>query len=319
MSKTKKYEVLTILKKSIYKIPGKIYNAFIPFMHKRRWNHVIADSNYSGISGNGNDNPSLIVSLTSFPARIKYVHIPIESMLMQTVKPDMVILWLADSQFPNREEDLSDELLKLRKYGLTIDWCDDIRSYKKLVPTLEKYPDATVVTIDDDLYYSPRLIEKLLNSAKENNGAVCCHRAHRIEKSEHMSRPFVRKDIWSPYPHPSFLNQLTGGAGTYFPAHSLYQDVTNRSLFMKLASTNDDIWFWAMAVLAGYRCLVVKNSEKFLYPVEDSQQEGLALNHFNNRGTMPVYEQMMNIINYYPQLKEILNDEWDKEQKGGFA
>lgn len=77
MSKTKKYEVLTILKKSIYKIPGKICNAFIPFMHKRRWNHVIADSNYSGISENGNDNPSLIVSLTSFPARIKYVHIPI--------------------------------------------------------------------------------------------------------------------------------------------------------------------------------------------------------------------------------------------------
>lgn len=319
MDKSRKYEIITCLKKTIYKIPGKVRNSFVPFIHRKRWNKVIADSGYSGLSGKNTDNPYLIVSLTSFPARIQYVHVPVESMLMQTVKPDMIILWLADSQFPDKENDLPEDLLNLRKYGLTIGWCDDIRSYKKIIPTLEKYPDAAVITIDDDLYYSPKLIEKLLNSAAQHSGVVCCHRAHRIEKSESISRPLVRKDIWCPYPHPSFLNQLTGGAGTYFPVHSLYCDTTDRSLFTKLAPTNDDIWFWMMAVLAGSRCFVVKNRENFLYPVENSQQEGIALNHFNNRGSMPVYEQMMNIINYYPQLKEILNSEWEKEKQNGFA
>lgn len=320
MSKTRKYEVLTFLKKYSLRIPYKIADYFItPKVHQSRWRKTICNSEFCGISGSNSDNPQLIVSLTTFPARIKYVHIPIESMLMQTVKPDMVILWLADSQFPNREEDLPDELLELKKYGLTIDWCDDIRSYKKLVPTLEKYPDAAVVTIDDDLSYSPKLIEKLINGTMIHGNTICCHRAHRIEKSyENSNCLFLRKEVWFPYTHPSFLNQLTSGAGTYFPAHSLHLDVTDKELFIKLAPTNDDIWFWLMAVLAGVRCYVVKGHECRLRHIPETMK-GEMLSNYNNTGRLPVYEQMMNILNYYPQLKEILNNEWDKEQKGGFA
>ena len=38
----------------------------------------------------------LIVSLTSFPARIKTVHQTINTLLRQTVKPDHIILWLSE-------------------------------------------------------------------------------------------------------------------------------------------------------------------------------------------------------------------------------
>lgn len=41
----------------------------------------------------------IVVSLTSFPARIKKVHIVIESLLNQTIKPDKIILWLSKEQF----------------------------------------------------------------------------------------------------------------------------------------------------------------------------------------------------------------------------
>lgn len=318
MEKSKKYELLNTIRKIWYYIPEKFNKILVPVLHKKRWKNRVRSVNYSGLSGK--KDIALIVSLTSFPARIEYVHIPIESMLMQSVKPDMIILWLAETQFPNKEKDLPQELLNLTQYGLSIEWCDDIRSYKKLVPTIEKYPEAAVITIDDDLYYSHRLIEKLQRAVNENTGVICCNRAQRIEKNYYNSvRPFIRKDIWCPYSHPSFLNQLTGCTGVFYPAHSLYYDVTNRELFMKLAPTNDDIWFWAMAVLGGYRCNVVKRREKFLYPVKNSQHEGIALNHYNNRGSMPVYEQMQNIFNHYPQLIEILNNEWKVVKREGLA
>ena len=55
--------------------------------------------------------PKLIVSLTSFPARINTVHQVIESLLNQTKKADKIILWLAPEQFPNGEKDLPEKLL----------------------------------------------------------------------------------------------------------------------------------------------------------------------------------------------------------------
>ncbi|MBQ2886366.1 MAG: hypothetical protein IJE43_21810 [Alphaproteobacteria bacterium] len=44
-------------------------------------------------------NMKVIVSLTSYPARINIVHKTIESLLNQTYKADKVILYLAYEQF----------------------------------------------------------------------------------------------------------------------------------------------------------------------------------------------------------------------------
>ena len=53
----------------------------------------------------------IIVSFTSYPARITFVPRVLESLYAQSKKPDMILLWLAEEQFPNREEDLPDELI----------------------------------------------------------------------------------------------------------------------------------------------------------------------------------------------------------------
>ncbi len=42
----------------------------------------------------------------------------------------MVILYLAEEQFPNKEADLPGKLLKFKENGLTIKWCEDLKSYK---------------------------------------------------------------------------------------------------------------------------------------------------------------------------------------------
>ena len=46
-------------------------------------------------------NDKIIVSLTSFPGRIHLVHKTIQTILLQSIKPDLVELWLAKEQFPN--------------------------------------------------------------------------------------------------------------------------------------------------------------------------------------------------------------------------
>ena len=48
----------------------------------------------------------LIVSLTSFPARIHLVHYAIYSLLRQSLKPNRIVLWLGEDKFPDKENDL---------------------------------------------------------------------------------------------------------------------------------------------------------------------------------------------------------------------
>ena len=127
-------------------------------------------------SPTGGEGEKIIISLTSFPARINIVVKTIKTLLTQTLKPDAVILWLAPEQFPNGENDLPQELLDLKQYGLTIDWYKDIRSYKKIIPTLKKYQNAVIITTDDDIYYAPDTVESLYKSYLEHKNEVHAHR-----------------------------------------------------------------------------------------------------------------------------------------------
>ena len=60
-----------------------------------------------------------------------------------------MILWLADSEFPDREKDLPQNLMRLCKEGLQIKWTKDVKSYKKLIPAIKEFPEAIIVTADD--------------------------------------------------------------------------------------------------------------------------------------------------------------------------
>ena len=61
-------------------------------------------------SGSGITNKKrefeLIVSLTSYPDRMYDIHYCIYSLLKQSLKPNKIILWLGEEQFPNRDKEL---------------------------------------------------------------------------------------------------------------------------------------------------------------------------------------------------------------------
>jgi hypothetical protein len=49
---------------------------------------------------------------------------------------------------------LPERVRRLGRHSLTIRACDDLWPHKKLVPALEAYPDAFILTADDDVIYS---------------------------------------------------------------------------------------------------------------------------------------------------------------------
>ena len=254
----------------------------------------------------------VIVSLTSFPERINIVVKTVKTLLTQTMKPDMVILWLAPEQFPNRENDLPKELLDLREFGLTIDWYRDIRSYKKIIPTLKKYPDSIIITTDDDIYYAPDTVESLYKSYLEHPEEIQAHRC------DWLSVGVNNKIVWAKTRElykdkhkgeSSFRQRLTGYGAVLYPPHSLYKDVLDEEKIAKTIPTHDDIWLWAMAVLAGTKTRLVKGYSESINYIEDSQQFGLC--KVNKKGVgMGLGEAYEIIFKEYPQISDKLKNDF---------
>lgn len=110
----------------------------------------------------------IIVSLTSYPERINQVRQVLDSILANTLKPDLIVLTLSLDEFPNKE--IPKELTELEEKDLLkIKWVEGNEyPYKKLMHTLKDYPDDLIITTDDDVIYSPEIIKILVDKYVEN-------------------------------------------------------------------------------------------------------------------------------------------------------
>ena len=121
--------------------------------------------------------PKLLVSLTSYPARMNTIHLCLDSLYKQSLKADKILLWLAKEQFPQKEVDLPSRLTEDVKAGkLEIRWCDDIGSHKKYFYAMQEYPHDIIVTVDDDIIYEPDALKTLYSSYEKFPHAISAHR-----------------------------------------------------------------------------------------------------------------------------------------------
>ena len=265
--------------------------------------------NESGITEIKRDE-KIIVSLTSFPERINIVIKTIKTLLKQTLKPDEIVLWLAPEQFPGGEKDLPEELLELKDFGLTIDWYKDIRSYKKIIPALKKYPGTVIITTDDDIYYASDTVETLYKSYLEHKNEIQAHRCDVLRVENGKIFWAKTKELFSDKNRgkASFRNRLTGYGAVLYPPDCFYKDVCDEELIKTLLPTHDDIWLWAMTVLNGYKTRLVKGYSESIAYIENSQQYGLC--KINKKGIgMSLEEAYEIILKQYPQILEILEEE----------
>lgn len=203
-------------------------------------------------------NPELIVSLTSFPARIPTIHLCIETLLQQTLKPDRLILWLSNSEISPKT--LPACLTRLQKRGLEIKWCENIRSYKKIIPVLRDFPDALIVTADDDVFYPHSWLEELYNAYQKEPQYIHCHIAHRLKHSPdgkllpYMDWHWLACDFQG----PSMDIFPTGVGGVLYAPGHLNPEVLNEAVFTTICPNADDIWLKAMSYINGVECKKIR-------------------------------------------------------------
>lgn len=199
------------------------------------------------ISPTQKEKGRIIVTLTSFPARISRLWLVIETILRQTYKPDMLILWLSEKQFPTTDS-IPASLLNLRKRGLKIEVMpDDVRSHKKYCYALNRYPEDILITVDDDVFYDTHLIERMMKEHERHPDAVITNHAHRMTyNDEKHLNPYISWDRNTTSDEDLFV---VGIGGNLYPPHSLHPLAADTELAYRLTPTGDDIWLNAMARL----------------------------------------------------------------------
>lgn len=191
----------------------------------------------------------LIVSLTSFPARIDKVWQVVECLKRQTVLPEKIILWLSKDQFPNGEgisvslRKQEDKLFEIRLVE------GDIRSHKKYLYAIQEFPEKNFITCDDDVYYETDMIERLVNTSLRFPHCIVVNNAHTIRHDSNGNLlPYLQ---WSPATHQYESKDLlqVGIGGVLYPPHCLNQLVERIEVFKNVAPLADDIWLNSMARL----------------------------------------------------------------------
>ncbi|WP_157235619.1 glycosyltransferase family 2 protein [Methylosinus sp. LW4] len=195
-------------------------------------------------------------------------------------------------------DDISDlpcAVRALTKYGLEIKPTDDVGPYKKIIPALVAYPNAFVVTADDDVFYGEHWLAALVREWNQSKSAAICHRAHRV-RYEHDGQPlpYMRWEFELDEPDCSPDVFATGCGGVLFTPQALHPDVLRQDLFTVLSPYADDVWLYCMLRRAGNKFRKTGNWYAAIN-LPDSQKVALALSNQDGGND----RQLRNIINYY--------------------
>lgn len=250
----------------------------------------------------------ITVSLTSFPARINYVHKAIKSLMLQSVKPDRIILWLATEQFP--EKRLPKELTDLKEFGLQINWCEDLYGHKKYYYCIkEQKPYEVIITYDDDIIYPVDSIKRLIKTHKKNPDCLICERAQAIdyERDGSIKNPGRWKTISSlGVKVPSFSLNPSPGGGCLIPYNAFYKDAYDTKKIRTLAYKNDDLWYMFMAAEKGTKTVKTQKYHKSFTLIENSQDFQMATENIIGNKNLAV---MDTLSKEYPKAySRIIND-----------
>lgn len=189
---------------------------------------------------------NVIISMTSFPARISKVWMVVQTLKRQSYIPEKIILWLSQQQFPTKESIPSklwnevDELFEIRFVS------EDIRSHKKYYYAMKDFPLKTIVTCDDDIFYHSQMLKSLID-VNSDNSCIVSNICSQLSYDENDNlKPFMNWNIIVES-YSRINNVQIGAGGVLYPPHSLDEMVLRKDLFMKLTPLADDLWLNCMA------------------------------------------------------------------------
>lgn len=240
---------------------------------------------------------NVIVSLTSFPARINNVWQVVECMKRQSYKPTKIVLWLSKEQFPQSGciprslRDREGEIFEIRFVE------GDIRSHKKYYYAAKAYPNALLFLIDDDIYYPTTIIERTIKAHNKYPNAVIANYGYHIAYNNDGSlKPY---NSWPKEYHFSDSADIFfgSGGGTLLCPAELHNELTNINKAIELAPIADDIWLNAVVKLSKKQIVLLKNGR--ILSVYNKDNVTLAS---SNKGTSKNDYQLESVIKYIKNI-----------------
>jgi hypothetical protein len=220
----------------------------------------------------------LVVSLTSYPKRFDVVYYTLRSLLNQNMRADAIMLWVAHAD----RAALPQEVLALQELGVGIRYCDDLRSYKKIIPLLQQAAQEGrqdfIVTVDDDTYYPPDWLARLVAQAVAYPGHIIAHRAHEVRlDAQGAPLPYRKwnRRITSMQGLVPALIFPTGVGGVLYPPGVFHTEVLDEEKFRRLAPMADDVWlYWMWRMNGKLAQLVEGESHMPVFAQWPSSQSG---------------------------------------------
>lgn len=194
----------------------------------------------------------IVISLTSYGKRVtEALPYALYSLLTQTLLPKKIVVYLdKDNWSDNR---LPVILRRIKEIGVDFRYCEDLRSYKKLIPALSDFPDNPIVTVDDDFYYNPMYLEQMMKAYTSSDKKTVLGQWGCIP--EKKAGKFLPYSQWKDCKYGTEESPISffGCGGCYYPPHVFDEEILKKDLFMKMCPTADDIWFWIMEERLGIK------------------------------------------------------------------
>lgn len=210
-------------------------------------------------------NEKVIVSMTSWKKRINNAHKPIEILINNTYKPDKIILNLAVEEFPKKNLELPKSILKLLKFNnFEIFWVyKNNNVFKKLIPTINRFKNDLIITIDDDIIYPFDLVENVIkNFIKFGSNNPMSFGSIYSDWIINKKRIYSHYGACSIVKYEFFKEKL----------NELYKETTEE-LVNKNIKCFDDILYTYAALINGFQYLRIKNYSIRNYVINSKFQE----------------------------------------------
>ncbi len=225
--------------------------------------------------------PEIVVSLTSYPKRFATLPDMLKSLMHQTWRPDRIVVYL-----DCRKEELTRELEAMRLYGISYRFVEEnLKPHLKYFHAMQDFPDALVITVDDDIIYTADLVETLMNSWMACPDCVHARRVHKMAfGADGTLKPY---DDWTfeckALKCPSDDLFATGVGGVLYPPHIFDESVFDAAKIKELCLENDDIWLKWHELRLGVKVAWAENSMVHPPVVEGSQSTSLFSDNVGHR------------------------------------
>ena len=179
--------------------------------------------------------------MTTWLKRINNIPSVIDSILSQTLKPDKICLNLSKEEFDNGNlipKNVKDYIVNHPIIEINYIEGKNTKQWKKIIPTLLKYPKDWVICIDDDQIYKNDFISKLWE--------------------KHNSFPNNPITINSSFKVGGFLQHCGHGTLEHSKFYNNFNDIHNlEEIYDKFSSS--DTFFTYLSNKCGYEFLPISN------------------------------------------------------------